>query len=486
MGAPPQPMSSSINMDRLPATWEKMMLERASGALAQPRPVVLPDELRGAPPEISEPVDEPVFAEYDASGTPDFSPDMTVQDKQDLKKPEKKMRSFSGLLSGVKAKLARHNIQRGVGAAVLLVLAGLGTTMVASAGGNETLSSITGFGGPDTPEVGKNGDDAGLPPLPDTDSLVLPPVTADMMQVGAEQPSIDPANFSAEAPNGPSAKPFSMAGISVIDRGRAVQCLATAIYYEAASEPVEGKQGVAQVVLNRVMHPAFPNTVCGVVYQGSERWTGCQFSFTCDGAMARRPAQPYWDESVRVAQQALSGFVFTPVGWATHYHTWKIWPYWGKTLVSTASVGAHIFHRWRGFWGTPQAFRAAYRGGEPVPGPHTRVGPPPAPASPTTMAAQSGAVTGPVAMPGQTIGVQGTSVPVKAQDFGVVPMPGTPVQAQQQAQNNRAPVVTQPKATVDGARGNLGTGSTRGSVPIRSDVSKELQQSGSWIGEPPR
>ena len=87
-----------------------------------------------------------------------------------------------------------------------------------------------------------------------------------------------------------AAKPFSLVGIGTNDRARALECLTAAIYYEAASESDDGQRAVAQVVLNRVRHPAFPGTVCGTVYQGSER-AGCQFSFACDGAMARAPSR---------------------------------------------------------------------------------------------------------------------------------------------------------------------------------------------------
>ena len=85
------------------------------------------------------------------------------------------------------------------------------------------------------------------------------------------------------------ALPFSTAAASTIDRGRALQCLTAAIYYEAASESDDGQRAVAQVVLNRVRHPAFPATVCGVVYQGSDQPTGCQFSFACDGGADADP-----------------------------------------------------------------------------------------------------------------------------------------------------------------------------------------------------
>ena len=182
-----------------------------------------------------------------------------------------------------------------------------------------------------------------------------------------------------------AAAPFSTAGISAINRGRALECLATAIYYEAASEPDDGQRAVAQVVLNRVRHPAFPATVCGVIYQGSERTSGCQFSFACDGAMARAPSRAGLARATRNAAAALAGQVFAPVGLATHYHTYAVTPAWNRTLVMTDAVGAHFFHRWKGYWGTPVAFSQHYRGDEPVPGPHPRPAPAPAPAPPTPM-----------------------------------------------------------------------------------------------------
>ncbi|WP_419809162.1 cell wall hydrolase [Sphingomonas sp.] len=175
------------------------------------------------------------------------------------------------------------------------------------------------------------------------------------------------------------ARPFSTAAATGLDRGRALQCLADAIYYEAASEPDAGQRAVAQVILNRARHPAFPATVCGVVYQGSERG-GCQFSFACDGAMARVPSRTAWTRAARVAAAALAGYVYAPVGLATHYHTYAVTPAWNRTLVMTDVVGAHFFHRWKGYWGTAAAFSQAYRGGEPVPGPHVPVVAPMAPA----------------------------------------------------------------------------------------------------------
>lgn len=168
-----------------------------------------------------------------------------------------------------------------------------------------------------------------------------------------------------------AARPFSMAGSSTTDRNRALLCLTTALYYEAASEPDAGQRAVAQVILNRARHPAFPATVCGVVYQGVHTDTasaGCQFSFACDVATMRIPARAAWARAARNAGMALAGYVYAPVGLATHYHTYAVTPAWNRTLVMTDVVGAHFFHRWKGYWGTAAAFSQRYHGGEPVPG----------------------------------------------------------------------------------------------------------------------
>ncbi len=167
-----------------------------------------------------------------------------------------------------------------------------------------------------------------------------------------------------------AARPFSMTGTSAADRARALFCLTTAIYYEAASEHDAGQRAVAQVILNRVRHPAFPASVCGVVYQGPHSGgapTACQFSFACDGATARAPARLAWVRAERNAAMVLAGYVYAPVGLATHYHTYAVTPPWSRSLVMTAVVGAHFFHRWKGYWGTAAAFNQHYLGHEPVP-----------------------------------------------------------------------------------------------------------------------
>ena len=155
----------------------------------------------------------------------------------------------------------------------------------------------------------------------------------------------------------PPARPFRFAGTAE-DRARATDCLAAALIYEAGDD-AGGERAVAQVVLNRVRHPAYPKTVCGVVFQGSERSTGCQFTFTCDGALTRwTPSEAGWQRAREVATAALGGKVDKRVGWATHYHTDWVVPYWQSSLDKIAKVGTHLFFRWTGWWGTAGAFRS--------------------------------------------------------------------------------------------------------------------------------
>ena len=119
------------------------------------------------------------------------------------------------------------------------------------------------------------------------------------------------------------------------------------------------------MVLNRVAHPSWPASVCGVVYEGSELSTGCQFSFSCDGSLSRPARGAAWDKAVQIAQRALAGEVYAPVGLATHYHTLWVDPYWADSLTPIGILGAHRFYRSRGSAGRRPAFTSVYRGFEP-------------------------------------------------------------------------------------------------------------------------
>lgn len=140
------------------------------------------------------------------------------------------------------------------------------------------------------------------------------------------------------------------------DLGNAIDCLAAAAYYEAGDDPGD-QAAVVQVVINRVRHPAYPDSVCDVVFQGAQRATGCQFTFTCDGSLTRRPSQSAWARAKRTAMAALGGFVDARVGSATHYHADYVLPYWAPALRKLAQIGAHIFYRWPGRWGSSAVLR---------------------------------------------------------------------------------------------------------------------------------
>ena len=196
----------------------------------------------------------------------------------------------------------------------------------------------------------------------------------------AEVPEVEPVKFVdlspddarafnatvpfSTAPN-PAARPFRFAG-GPDDLARATDCMAAGILYEAGDDTL-GERAVAQVVLNRLHHPAFPKTVCGVVFEGQDRSTGCQFSFSCDGAITRwHPTDDAWRRAREVAAAALSGAVFKPVGYATHYHTDWVVPYWQSSLDKITAVNTHLFFRWSGWWGTPPAFGRHPETVEPV------------------------------------------------------------------------------------------------------------------------
>nr|WP_246447962.1 cell wall hydrolase [Novosphingobium flavum] len=145
-------------------------------------------------------------------------------------------------------------------------------------------------------------------------------------------------------------RPFFFSG-SASARDSAVTCLAAAAWYEAGNDP-DSQRSVIQVVLNRLKHPSFPKTVCGVVLQGSERASGCQFTFTCDGSLGRRrPSAQAWAMARLRAVAALDGAVDADVLQATHYHADYVAPWWSQQLERLGRVGRHIFYRWPGAGG---------------------------------------------------------------------------------------------------------------------------------------
>ncbi|QPD00520.1 cell wall hydrolase [Qipengyuania soli] len=159
---------------------------------------------------------------------------------------------------------------------------------------------------------------------------------------------------------------FGRREMSASSQATAEKCLAQAIYYEAALEPESGQRAVAQVVLNRVRHPAYPNTVCGVVYEGVDRPV-CQFSFTCDGSLLRAPSAGYWDRAKRIAHEMMNGGSAPEVGTATHYHADYVVPRWAYTLGKITQIGRHIFYRFPGRAGSGASFIQRWSGLEHIP-----------------------------------------------------------------------------------------------------------------------
>lgn len=124
------------------------------------------------------------------------------------------------------------------------------------------------------------------------------------------------------------------------------RCLARAIYFEARGEPIAGQVAVAEVILNRVDSRRYPNTVCGVVKQGADRPTGCQFSFNCDGKASVVREQAAYELAGRIAHVMLAGRPRTLTGAATHFHTRHVNPSWARRLERITRIGAHIFYRY--------------------------------------------------------------------------------------------------------------------------------------------
>jgi hypothetical protein len=187
-------------------------------------------------------------------------------------------------------------------------------------------------------------------------ALMARPAAALALDLGAPVPG--PSVPGASVPGAPvpgayvenagPLQPAPGAPSDPVGRGRALTCLAEAVYYEAGGEPLDGRRAVAQVVLNRVRHPLYPKSVCAVVFQGSTRSTGCQFTFTCDGAMRRAPDPAGWRDALEVAAQALDGFVESSVGASTHYHALTVRPAWAARLEATRRIGGHQFYSFPG------------------------------------------------------------------------------------------------------------------------------------------
>jgi spore germination cell wall hydrolase CwlJ-like protein len=168
------------------------------------------------------------------------------------------------------------------------------------------------------------------------------PSAVDPPQVSLPAPGLPPAPRIAQ-PNRPVPPKSPLVG--VVTSEKEMRCLAEAVYFEARSELERGQAGVAQVVLNRVKSDAYPNTVCGVVYQNRHRHLACQFTFACEGKALRTDEAGPWSTAQRIARDVAEGRTYLPgVGNATHYHANYVRPWWARHMDRREKVGRHIFY----------------------------------------------------------------------------------------------------------------------------------------------
>jgi len=306
------------------------------------------------------------------------------------------------------------------------------------------------------PWGGKDKNGASTPAAAETPSVIADPFAPKALRplspIEAEKWNSDvPLSHAKVA----AASPFAVGSANATSMSRSLQCMTQAIYYEAANEPTDGQRAVAQVVLNRMRSPAYPHSVCGVVYQGSERSTGCQFTFTCDGSLSRVPSAAGWARASAVAAAALSGYVYAPIGWATNYHADYVVPYWAQSLEKIATIGRHIFYRWGGNAGTGSAFTSRYAGAEPD----------------VTMRASLAAAGAEGVLPGLEGGITRVSSAERPViDFAA---PTAPVAGEPEKVEKRAGSEAPHPVVASGARWIIGGGPARTSSPaITADVAR--------------
>ncbi len=123
------------------------------------------------------------------------------------------------------------------------------------------------------------------------------------------------------------------------------QCLAEALYFEARGETVKGQFAVAEVIMNRVDHGAYPDSLCGVINQGTGRKYQCQFTYTCDGIAEKIHEPDAYERVGKIARLVIDGAPRVLTDGATHYHTKAVNPKWARSFPRTATIGVHHFYR---------------------------------------------------------------------------------------------------------------------------------------------
>lgn len=157
-------------------------------------------------------------------------------------------------------------------------------------------------------------------------------------------PRTDSADAADSATRG-RADAAALAAMPEPSGGDEFACLARALYFEARGEGVDGQFAVAEVILNRVESPRYPNSICGVVYQGASRHNACQFSFACDGNPETIHESGAFALAKRIARQMKDGASRDLTDGATHFHNTSVNPHWSRSYDRTARIGEHIFYR---------------------------------------------------------------------------------------------------------------------------------------------
>jgi spore germination cell wall hydrolase CwlJ-like protein len=173
---------------------------------------------------------------------------------------------------------------------------------------------------------------------------VEPPWASELARAAPRNPGLDLSRAAIGEENG---KPVFFGGLNEAEfRTREKRCLATAIYFEARGESVDGQIAVAQTILNRVRSAFYPDTICGVVYQGSQMRNACQFSFACDRTSDVPKEKPQWETANEIAERVLKGEAWLEsVGHASHYHATYVQPDWIPEMRRLTRIGSHVFYR---------------------------------------------------------------------------------------------------------------------------------------------
>lgn len=154
--------------------------------------------------------------------------------------------------------------------------------------------------------------------------------------------------LGASQPEASGAKTYDEAWLASLPNGKGGEqftCLAEALYFEARGESIKGQVAVAEVILNRVESHKFPDTVCGVINQGTGRKYACQFSYTCDGHAEKVSEPRAYARVAKIAKAMLSGLPAKLTDGATYYHTTAVNPNWSRVFAHTTTIGVHRFYR---------------------------------------------------------------------------------------------------------------------------------------------